>query len=1359
MEAAMKRRRRLLIALLVLVLLVAAVYWGGRRFLASQRMAREVAGRLASWYGVPVKLGEVDIGLHGTSLRQLELYEPTDKRSSDEPWLRAEEVLTDVSPWDLLHGDTTPHELSLDGAAVTLRFNKDGRLLTGLPKTGSTTTQLPGVHINQGRLSVHQEGRPPMQVNAIDVTLQAEGDRLLVNGRAADSFWGDWQISGEIDVKKESGSATLKTDRADVTQAKLEALPFVSPKVWKEVQIEGQTPLEATFRFDANQKDSFHYHVGFDPPAANVFVTALNLKADHVHGQVLIDDGRVKLSDVEGNAAKGRVTKLNANLDFESTPERLDIHAQLTDLDMTQLPESGPLFERLHQVSPSGLVSGTANVKLTLEKEDIVAGFDANGNITHARLGGEELTAKPIRFQFQAQDAHFPYSSLKSNARNGQRNHLAALAVLTLAPQQRAEQGSPTDVLRLPTLALDELQAGIRGVTRALTTTSQRVLALVHPAPRPPGAPPHNYASLNLGLEDVDLAKLIQGFNLKLPVPVSGRLTFDVQASIPIDAPRALEAYRFKGTATLAYLNVAHLHLEQVRARVTLDNGVLRLEELSGRVANGGAVPGGPSDAGSFAGRAQMELAPRGDFGAHLKLDLIPLDRVASLFPEIQADVRGSVNANLDVQGPMAHLEEMEAWKAKGNIQADRVEVYGLLLQGMTASLDLDNGIMRLVEARVSVQGTPVTGTGDLKTTSPYPYHAKVTLPPFDLASLNKLAPDFRPPVSLAGRFQGQANAEGTLNPPRLQLSGKGVVTDLKAEGVTIGHVDFDWSTDGSRLNLTEVKAQLYGGQVTGSGVVPLRSTEKGSLKFSFQDLDVGELAKALPRTPIRLEGHATGSVEGDLTPANLDRQFNGKLTLKAPELRVQGIPTERLTGTIDYRKGTLEYRFEGETLGGRFHINGKLPTSKGEPPPGGGPEGEFQLQGAHLSQLGPALHSSALRPLRGDLDLDLRFGHGASTRGVQGAGRVRLRSLAWDDEALADHLEGTLSLNQDQVLFPDVTGTFAGGLLRARASYNIRQPDRSWFVLNLDRVDASQVLAPWPNLARELTGTLDARLRGTFGREWTGGGDIVLSRGKLGGLDVSDWRLPLQFAFAPSLGNAELRTDDTSGQLAQGRVSGRASLRLGLSNRLDGHLTFSDLNVAALLRELASSSQVGSGLLTGRVDFSGHEVHSLNEVSAVLTANLRQTQALQMPVLQHAAPFVAPGQSQSILFNQGDLKARLANGILRIDRLSLTGSIVKLFVEGTVSLQGRLNLDVTASTGGVGPNPTVLRLIGLRLPAVGPIPLVLITQASNYLSFHTIHLSVLGTIRSPIVRVQPVQLLTEEAVRYFLTQAVMPAR
>src|SRR5207248_1584891 len=98
--------------------------------------------------------------------------------------------------------------------------------------------------------------------------------------------------------------------------------------------------------------------------------------------------------------------------------------------------------------------------------------------------------------------------------------------------------------------------------------------------------------------------------------------------------------------------------------------------------------------------------------------------------------------------------------------------------------------------------------------------------------------------------------------------------------------------------------------------------------------LDVGQLAHDLPKTPFRLEGQANGSFQGVLSAAAPDgqRNFTSRLDLQAPRLRVQGIPAERLHGSIAYRKGIVDYRLEGETLGGRFHLDGQLPSAHVEP-------------------------------------------------------------------------------------------------------------------------------------------------------------------------------------------------------------------------------------------------------------------------------------------------------------------------------------------------------------------------------------------------------------------------------------------
>src|SRR5262249_21282880 len=120
-------------------------------------------------------------------------------------------------------------------------------------------------------------------------------------------------------------------------------------------------------------------------------------------------------------------------------------------------------------------------------------------------------------------------------------------------------------------------------------------------------------------------------------------------------------------------------------------------------------------------------------------------------------------------------------------------------------------------------------------------------------------------------------------------------------------------------------------------------------------------------------------------------------------------------------------------------------------------------------------------------------------------------------------------------------------------------------------------------------------------------------------------------------------------------------------------------------------------------------------------------------------------------------LRGQLARGVFRIQRLSLESTFGQVFIDGTVSLQGRLNLDVLANTSSLGPSTPTLRLLGLRLPTVGPLPLTLALEAREFLSNRLIPLHVSGTIRSPTIAVEPLSLLTEEALRYFLNRANVP--
>jgi translocation and assembly module TamB len=259
------------------------------------------------------------------------------------------------------------------------------------------------------------------------------------------------------------------------------------------------------------------------------------------------------------------------------------------------------------------------------------------------------------------------------------------------------------------------------------------------------------------------------------------------------------------------------------------------------------------------------------------------------------------------------------------------------------------------------------------------------------------------------------------------------------------------------------------------------------------------------------------------------------------------------------------------------------------------------------------------------------------------------------------------------------------------------------------------------------------------------------LARGKVYGVDVAEWRLPVEFTYHPRHGRGQIDVRDSTAQLCQGRASGEASFGFGVTSRVEGNWRFTDLDLRSLMRSTGETGSMAAGRVTGRLKFGGNEVHSLDDVNATLDATLSQTQALQLPVLRLLVPFVRPGMA-STTFQKGDLQARMSKGVIRVQHLSLASDLMKMVVEGTMTKEGRLDLEATATTGTLtGLDNATLLVLARDVPAVGPIPVALIAQLSTFLANRAIHLRISGTVRNPSVQVETAQLLTEEAIRLLL--------
>ena len=142
---------------------------------------------------------------------------------------------------------------------------------------------------------------------------------------------------------------------------------------------------------------------------------------------------------------------------------------------------------------------------------------------------------------------------------------------------------------------------------------------------------------------------------------------------------------------------------------------------------------------------------------------------------------------------------------------------------------------------------------------------------------------------------------------------------------------------------------------VNGSAVIPFRPDVPGKVDLQFQSLGLAGLSGEFPQWPIKVEGSASGTVQVVMPKADpgLGRQIDAKVDLQSAQLRLQSIPAERVSGEFRYREAEVEYRLQGETLGGKFELNGKVPSA---PPAEPAQEGRLQIRRARLGRLCRAL-------------------------------------------------------------------------------------------------------------------------------------------------------------------------------------------------------------------------------------------------------------------------------------------------------------------------------------------------------------------------------------------------------------------
>ena len=362
-------------------------------------MTEQVTTQLEALYGGPVRVGSVEVGLSGTTIRDFALYEEAD--DPGEPWLKVASLHTDISLWDLAQGNSMPNRISLQGAKLLLRFDKAGMLTTCFPSPAaadSTATaaakgpSFPEADLEQADVTFRKEGQQDLTIKNVNARIVRHAKILVLSGSADSIDLGKLTLTGSFDEDSRQAAVHLNSNsKIHVTQSILDRLPFVPARVWEEIQIDsGDTKL--TLHGDVNHK-TFHYRVELGSENTSLFVPAFGLAAHRVSGAVIVDDQLVQLRNVRGQAFGGKFGA-EADLDFRAAIRKLTFAKIKADgLNVNELPTHWNLSRALPLSLTHTKLHGTASIAMTIAPTQLTPVFASSWIATAGTLPSIALLA------------------------------------------------------------------------------------------------------------------------------------------------------------------------------------------------------------------------------------------------------------------------------------------------------------------------------------------------------------------------------------------------------------------------------------------------------------------------------------------------------------------------------------------------------------------------------------------------------------------------------------------------------------------------------------------------------------------------------------------------------------------------------------------------------------------------------------------------------------------------------------------------------------------------------------------------------------------------------------------------------
>jgi translocation and assembly module TamB len=748
-------------------------------------------------------------------------------------------VTTDLSLRGLLRGRISPGRIILDDPRVTFRLDRDSRFLNlpALRGGGRGSSLLPSIEVHNAELVFRTEGRPEMDVRAINARLGA-GEKAILSGRTDDPAWGPWEVSGSIDPTFGSGSVALFTKRFAADLEKLSRVPFVSEDVWSHFLPRGPVGVDVTLQWGGEPTIKTRAVVTLRDTVADF--PSLGLSTTDTTGRLVIEDGVIHAEQVKGRSIGGTVTTQGTlNLGREppkngpglredgsagsspNQPEPFTTQIELDDVELaTLIARAEFLFGFPFPVPVSGKLSLKATATIPFDKLADLRRYAFHGDLTLKGASIDKVDIGRVSARIDLAEGVLELKDLRGRLINrpdgGPDNPPEALS------QEDPEQGP------IP-------PGGFRGTLRAELS--------------PPGRLVARFEGNDLPLGELGAPVLPR------PTPLDGLASMNIQAESDLGAARHPEAWSVSGAARSTRIRYQDAALDGVSVQFRLKDGQLDVPALAAQL-----------DGQPLTARLNLGLKPPRAFQGVLDMTDWNLAEALALVPGTPrpAPATGTLSARAEVRGTLTP----RSIQTQGEGRFGRLSAGPLTLDDVPFRWTTEGETIVLSNVEARPFGGRLTADARIPLTSGKPAEGSATLRGLDTALLSAVIPGEG--VKLTGKADGQVEFRIHTDASALNVNGRLSAPGLTVQGLPAEQVHASVEAHPKALTY-EVTAESLGGKIRFKGDIPLggKVVVNGQLQAVGFALSPAWRALGVSGAAARLEG--LGAFD-----ANLRQVFSG---------------------------------------------------------------------------------------------------------------------------------------------------------------------------------------------------------------------------------------------------------------------------------------------------------------------------------------------------------------------------------------------------------------------------------------------------------------------------------------------------